>query len=263
MGADAIAGGAAGGVGDLKSSARQERPRQRAVAAAKGLARVDLALLTPLAGQTVPTGERSRCKGLILRQVKRRLADCVSLANFAFCAETSRLCGRSSCAQYCPRSRHAFLQRLLRRTTSVHWQSEFRENRNHHETILEGLPRNCGPTDRTPNFPEDWKRREGGLQSLPRNCVLETEGLCPDCARIKAQIRLGFPDAVRRTMLTSAECWQFGCLCAACSRATIDHHPLYLSDPTPADRRGIHLHPRCHELWLEAVNGQPAARTRF
>ena len=92
--------------------------------------------------------------------------------------------------------------------------------------------------------------------------VLETEGLCPDCARIKAQIRLRFPEAVRRTMPTSAQCWQFGCLCAACSRATIDHHPLYLSDPTPADRRGIHLHPRCHELWLEAVNGQPAARTR-
>jgi hypothetical protein len=177
-----VAGGAAGGVGgvgDLKSSARQERPRQRAVAAAKGLARVDLALLTPLAGQTVPTGERSRCKGLILRQVKRRLADCVSLANFPFCAETSRLCGRSSCAQYCPRSRHAFLQRLLRRTTSVHWQSEFRENRNHHETILEGLPRNCGPTDRTPNFPEDGKHRERGLQSLPRNCRASDRGPMP------------------------------------------------------------------------------------
>jgi hypothetical protein len=91
--------------------------------------------------------------------------------------------------------------------------------------------------------------------------VLVTEGLCPDCARIKAQIRLRFPDAVRRTMATSAECPQFGCLCAACGQGTIDHHPLYLSDPTRADRRGIHLHPRCHELWLEAVNGQPAART--
>jgi hypothetical protein len=92
--------------------------------------------------------------------------------------------------------------------------------------------------------------------------VLETEGLRRDCAGIKAQIRLRFPDAVRRTMANSAECRQFGCLCAACSRATIDHHPLYLSDPTRADRRGIHLHPRCHELWLEAVTGQPATRTR-
>ena len=81
---------------------------------------------------------------------------------------------------------------------------------------------------------------------------LETEGLCPDCARIKAQIRFRFPDAVRRTMPTSEECREFGCLCAACSRATIDRHPLYRSDPTRADRRGIHLHPRCRELWLEA-----------
>ena len=93
--------------------------------------------------------------------------------------------------------------------------------------------------------------------------VLETEGLCPDCARIKAQIRLRFPGAVRPTMATSAECPEFGCLCAACSRATIDRHPVHLSAPTRADRRGIHLHPRCHELWLEAVNGQPAARTRL
>jgi hypothetical protein len=91
--------------------------------------------------------------------------------------------------------------------------------------------------------------------------ALETEGLCPDCARIKAQIRLRFPDAVRRTMATSAECPRFGCLCAACSRGTIDHHLIYPADPTRADRRGIHLHPRCHELLLEAVNGQPAART--
>ena len=89
--------------------------------------------------------------------------------------------------------------------------------------------------------------------------VLETEGLCSDCARIKAQIR--FPDAVRRPMATSAECPQFGCLCAACNRKTIEHHPIYLADPTRGDRRGIHLHPRCHELLLEAVNGQPAART--
>src|SRR5262245_52817104 len=74
--------------------------------------------------------------------------------------------------------------------------------------------------------------------------VLETEGLRRDCARIKAQICLRVPDAIRRTMPTSARCWQFGCLCAACSRATIDHHPLYLSNPARADRRAIPLHPR-------------------
>jgi hypothetical protein len=93
--------------------------------------------------------------------------------------------------------------------------------------------------------------------------VLETEGLCPDCARIKAHICLRVPDAIQRTMSTSAQCWQFGCLCAACSRATIDHHPLYLSNPARADRRGIHLHPRCHELWLEAVKDQLAASARI
>src|SRR5262249_46524838 len=79
--------------------------------------------------------------------------------------------------------------------------------------------------------------------------VLETGGLCPDCAGIKAQIRLRFLDAVPRTMATSAECPRFGCLCAACRRGTVDRHPLYLSDPTRSDRREIHLHPRCHELW--------------
>jgi hypothetical protein len=85
--------------------------------------------------------------------------------------------------------------------------------------------------------------------------ALETKGLCPDCARIKAQIRLRFPDAVRRTMTTSGECERTGCLCAACSRGTIGPHPLYLSHPTRAEE--THLHPRCHELWLEAVKGRP------
>jgi hypothetical protein len=79
---------------------------------------------------------------------------------------------------------------------------------------------------------------------------LQTESLCPDCARIKAQIRLRFPDAVRRTTATSGECERSGCLCAACSRGTIGYHPFYVSNPTRADRE-THLHPRCHELWLE------------
>ena len=89
------------------------------------------------------------------------------------------------------------------------------------------------------------------------NAELETERLCPDCARIKAQIRLRFPDAVRRLMATSAECERPGCLCAACSRGTVARHPLYRSDQAPADRREIHLHPRCHQLWLEDVKGRP------
>lgn len=85
---------------------------------------------------------------------------------------------------------------------------------------------------------------------------VKTNGLCPDCARIKAQIRLRFPDAARRTMATSGECERTGCLCAACSRGTIGGHPFYRSNPTQADRE-THLHPRCHELWLEAVKGRP------
>ena len=85
---------------------------------------------------------------------------------------------------------------------------------------------------------------------------LETKGLCPDCARIKAQIRLRFPDAVRSTMAPSGECERTGCLCAACSRGTIGGHTFYRSDPTRADRE-THLHPRCHELWRETVKGRP------
>lgn len=84
---------------------------------------------------------------------------------------------------------------------------------------------------------------------------LETEGLCPDCARIKAQIRLRFPGAVRLTTATSGECERTGCVCAACSRRTIGHHPFYLPEP-PRAARGTHLHPRCHELWLDAVKGR-------
>jgi hypothetical protein len=83
---------------------------------------------------------------------------------------------------------------------------------------------------------------------------LKTERLCAVCAQIKAQIRSHFPDAVRRSMTTSAEqCKRSGCLCSTCGVRTLDPHPFYPSDPARADRREIHLHPRCHELWLEAA----------
>ena len=89
---------------------------------------------------------------------------------------------------------------------------------------------------------------------------LKTERLCADCARIKAQIQLRFPDAVRRTMTIPAEqsCRRSGCLCAACDMRTLGAHPLYLFDLARADRREIHFHPRCHELWVEAVMGLDA-----
>jgi hypothetical protein len=84
---------------------------------------------------------------------------------------------------------------------------------------------------------------------------LKTERLCAVCARIKAQIHLRFPEAVLRTMAIPAEqqCERSGCSCAACDGRTVDPHPLYLFDLARADRREIHFHPRCHELWLEAV----------
>ena len=86
---------------------------------------------------------------------------------------------------------------------------------------------------------------------------LKTERLCAVCTRIKAQIILRFADAVRGTIAIPAEqhCKRSGCSCAACDTRTLDPHPLYLFDLARADRREIHFHPRCHELWLEAVKG--------
>ena len=86
---------------------------------------------------------------------------------------------------------------------------------------------------------------------------LKTERLCADCTRIKAQVRLRFPEAALRTMAIPAEqqCKRSGCSCAACDGRTVDPHPLYVFDLARADRREIHFHPRCHELWVEAVTG--------
>ena len=84
---------------------------------------------------------------------------------------------------------------------------------------------------------------------------LRSERLCGDCTRIKAQVSLRFSEAVRGTIAIPAEqrCERSGCSCAACDARTLDPHPLYLFDLARADRREIHFHPRCHELWLEAV----------
>jgi len=89
---------------------------------------------------------------------------------------------------------------------------------------------------------------------------LKTERLCTDCARIKTQIRVRFPEAVCRTLTTPAEqhCRRSACLCAACDGRTLDPHPLYLFELARADRREIHFHPRCHDLWREAVTGLAA-----
>jgi hypothetical protein len=84
---------------------------------------------------------------------------------------------------------------------------------------------------------------------------LKPERLCAVCTHIKAQIRLRFPEAARGTMAipVAQQCKRSGCLCAACGVRTLDPHPLYPSDLARADRREIHLHPRCHELWAEAA----------
>jgi hypothetical protein len=88
---------------------------------------------------------------------------------------------------------------------------------------------------------------------------LKTERLCAVCVRIKAQIRSRFPDAVRGTMAIPVEqCTRAGCSCAACGVRTLDPHPFYPSASAPTDRRAIHFHPRCHELWIEAVTGSVA-----
>jgi len=84
---------------------------------------------------------------------------------------------------------------------------------------------------------------------------LKTERLCSVCTHIKAQIQLRFAEAIRRTVAIPAQqhCKRSGCSCAACDTRTLDPHPLYLFDLARADRREIHLHPRCHALWLEAT----------
>lgn len=86
---------------------------------------------------------------------------------------------------------------------------------------------------------------------------LKTERLCAHCVWIKSQISLRFAEAVRGTVAIPAEqhCKRSGCSCAACDARTLDPHPLYVFELARADRREIHFHPRCHELWIEAVNG--------
>ena len=86
---------------------------------------------------------------------------------------------------------------------------------------------------------------------------LKAERLCAVCVHIKSQISLRFAEAVGGTIAIPPEqlCKRSGFSCAACDRRTLDVHPLYLFALARADRREIHFHPRCHELWLEAVKG--------
>lgn len=92
---------------------------------------------------------------------------------------------------------------------------------------------------------------------------LKSDRLCAECVWIKAQLQSRFPDAIRRTIAkpTQQLCKRPGCLCAACSRRTLDVHPVYPSDPARADGRELHFHSRCHELWLEMVFPPPPDTT--
>lgn len=93
---------------------------------------------------------------------------------------------------------------------------------------------------------------------------LKSEELCPDCAWVKAQIRVRIPQQPPRSSTggdsskQEHQCKASGCLCLACSRRILDPHPFHLSDPTRARGREIHLHPRCQALWLDDARGADA-----
>jgi len=104
-------------------------------------------------------------------------------------------------------------------------------------------------------------RNRGKVKQVCRICrelgEIKSERLCAECVRIKSRISVRFAEAVRGTIAIPAEqrCERLGCSCGACDGRTLDTHPLYLFALAGADRREIHFHPRCHELWREAVNG--------
>jgi hypothetical protein len=101
----------------------------------------------------------------------------------------------------------------------------------------------------------------GTIKQVCRVCrelaEIKAERLCAHCVWIKSQLSGRFAEALRGTIAIPAQqhCQRHGCSCAACDGITLAPHPLYLFELARSDRREIHFHPRCHELWLEAVNG--------
>ena len=101
----------------------------------------------------------------------------------------------------------------------------------------------------------------GKIKEVCRIChelaELKADRLCAHCVWIKTKISTRFAEAVRGAVAIPApqQCQQYGCSCAACDTRTLAPHPLYVFDLAQANRRDIHFHPRCHDLWLEAVNG--------
>jgi len=110
----------------------------------------------------------------------------------------------------------------------------------------------------------------GTIKQICRVCreraEIKAEQLCTHCVWIKSQLSARFAEAVRGAIAIPQQqhCKRYGCSCAACDGKTLDPHPLYVFDLGESDQREIHFHPRCHDLWLEVVNGpnsgpEPAA----
>ena len=111
-----------------------------------------------------------------------------------------------------------------------------------------------------PNVSLSFLNRRGKIaKQVCRICrelaELKTEGLCADCARVKAQIHLHISQrpADGDSSKQAQQCKRSGCLCAPCGKRIVDLHPFHPSDPAGAQGRGVHFHPRCHALWLEAA----------
>ena len=95
-------------------------------------------------------------------------------------------------------------------------------------------------------------RNRGKTKQVCRICreiaELKTEGLCAECARVKAQIHLHITQqpADGDSGKQAQQCKRSGCLCAPCGRRILDPHPFQPSDPARVGGREIHFHPRCH-----------------
>jgi len=107
--------------------------------------------------------------------------------------------------------------------------------------------------------------RLGSREEVKRVCrichefaELKTGQLCGECAWVKAQIHNRIPQSSQPSDgQQEQQCSRSGCLCAACARGILDRHPF--SQPGAGRGREIHLHPRCHELWMETMglNARP------
>jgi len=107
--------------------------------------------------------------------------------------------------------------------------------------------------------------RLGSREEVKRVCrichefaELKTEQLCGECVWVKAQIQNRIPQSSQPSDGEKEQrCSRSGCACSACGRRILDPHPF---SPAAVRGREIHLHLRCHELWIETrgLTGRPA-----